>query len=68
MAEGEGFEPPGARSSNGFRDRHNRPLCHPSVIWGAQSYPILLSFEREWTLKYSGQALLDGGQGPVDIL
>ena len=29
LAEGEGFEPPDL-SINGFQDRRNRPLCHPS--------------------------------------
>ena len=30
-AEGVGFEPTGPETrSNGFRDRHIRPLCHPS--------------------------------------
>ena len=30
MAEGEGFEPSVRYTHNGFRDRHDRPLCHPS--------------------------------------
>ena len=31
MAEGEGFEPPRVFSPNGFQDRRDRPLCHPSA-------------------------------------
>ena len=32
LAEGEGFEPPVGRAHNGFQDRRNRPLCHPSLL------------------------------------
>src|SRR5512136_2143052 len=31
LAEGEGFEPPKVLSLNGFQDRRDRPLCHPSA-------------------------------------
>ena len=34
MAEGAGFEPAiRLKAYNGFQDRRNRPLCHPSVVW-----------------------------------
>ena len=32
MAEGGGFEPPEGISFNGFQDRRDQPLCHPSVV------------------------------------
>src|ERR1041385_2255046 len=32
LAEGEGFEPPKVFSLNGFQDRRDRPLCHPSGL------------------------------------
>ncbi len=33
LAEGEGFEPPKVLSLNGFQDRRDRPLCHPSSFF-----------------------------------
>lgn len=43
LAEGEGFEPPKVINLNGFQDRRNQPLCHPShgVFWqgGRDSNP-----------------------------
>lgn len=32
MAEGGGFEPPEGISFNGFQDRRDQLLCHPSVL------------------------------------
>lgn len=31
LAEGEGFEPRKAHTFNGFQDRRDQPLCHPSA-------------------------------------
>ena len=35
-AEEGGFEPPIREPYTGFRDQRNRPLCHPSLMFGVQ--------------------------------
>lgn len=48
LAEGEGFEPSKVFILNGFQDRRDRPLCHPSLSGHGRTGGIRTFNRRFW--------------------